>query len=192
MKRVLLGLALTLCALTTPLAARDSDPPASIYHLKSALTNQDGAAHGLDVYRGHPVLVTMFYSSCPATCPLIIDTLRATERELTAAQRAQLRVLMISIDPERDTPAALRELAQTRHIDTRRWTLARGDDAAVRSIAALLNVQYRKLPNGEFNHSTVIVLLSPAGEIQVTSNTLGHADEALLARLRQPVTARSK
>ena len=82
------------------------------------LTDQDGKAHGLDVYRGHPVLVTMFYGSCPAACPLIIDTLRAIEKDLTPAQRADLRVLMISIDPERDTPEALkaaRRAAAHRH-----------------------------------------------------------------------------
>ena len=183
MTRALLAFALLCCS--GLLSARDSDPPASLYHLQVPLTNQDGAAHGLDLYRGNPVLVTMFYSSCPATCPLIVDTLRATERELTAEQRARLRVLMISIDPARDTPAALHELAATRHIDTTRWTLASGDAATVRKIAALLNVQYRQLPNGEFNHSTVITLLSPTGEIEAASTTLGHADAALLAVLRK-------
>ena len=177
--------ALLACVLSAPGFARDTDPPASLYHLDAALTNQAGESHGLDVYRGHPVLVAMFYSSCPATCPLLIDTLRATERELTAAQRENVRVLLVSIDPERDTPAALSALMESRHIDTARWTLARADAATVRKIAALLNVQYRKLPSGDFNHSTVIALLSPAGELQASSSTLGHADAALLVPLRR-------
>lgn len=185
------GLAvLASCAMMAPLAARDSDPPESLYHLDVKLTNQDGQSLGLDVHRGHPVLVTMFYSNCQATCPLIVDTLRATERELTTTQRTQLRVLMISIDPDRDTAVALRALADARHIDTTRWTLARGDAATVRNIAALLNVQYRRLPSGDFNHSTMIALLSPSGEILASSNTLGHADPALLSPLRKQVDAR--
>jgi protein SCO1/2 len=165
LRRLLLGSLIVLGTIAA--TARAADPPASLYHLDAALTSQAGVTHDLDVYRGHPVLITMFYASCPATCPLIIDTLRATERELTAQQRA-----------------ALRELAVTRHIDTRRWTLARADAATVRNIAALLNVQYRQLPGGEFNHSTMIALLSPQGEIEASSATLGHADPALLARLR--------
>jgi len=191
MKRAFLILAVTLVpilgllAWTTPLAARESETPTSLYQLQAALTNQDGRSHGLDVYRGHPVLITLFYSSCQATCPLIVDTLRVTERELTAAQRSQLRVLMISIDPERDTPAALHEMANSRHIDTSRWTLARGDASTVRNVAALLNVQYRQLPSGEFSHSTVIALLSPTGELETSSSSLGHADTALLDRLRK-------
>jgi len=159
-------------------------PSASIYQLEAALTNQDGHSHGLDVYRGHPVLITMFYASCPAACPLIIDTLRATEKALTPAQRADLRVLMISIDPERDSVAALRALADQRRIDTSRWSLVRADSAEVRTIAALLNVQYRQLPNGEFNHSSVITLLSPQGEIEASSSHLGTADPTLVSQLR--------
>jgi len=159
-------------------------PSASLYQLDAALTNQDGRTHGLDVYRGHPVLITMFYASCPAVCPLIIDTLRATEKALTPPRRADLRVLMISIDPERDSVAALRTLAEQRHIDTSRWSLARADDSEVRTIAAMLNVQYRQLPSGDFNHSTVITLLSPQGEIQATSSKLGTPDPQLLNQLR--------
>jgi protein SCO1/2 len=131
------------------------------------------------------VLVTLFYGSCPAACPLIIDTLRATEKNLPAAERDSLRVLLISIDPERDTPEALHALAAQRRIDTTRWTLARTDPETVRTIAALLDIQYRKLPSGEFNHSPVITLLSPGGEILATSGQLGGADPALVAAMRK-------
>jgi protein SCO1/2 len=155
-------------------------PPQSIYQLEAALTNQSGEQHGLDIYAGHPVLVTMFYGSCPAACPLLIDTLFAVERAAPPAQRERLRVLMISIDPQRDTPQTLQELARVRHIDLSRWTLARTDAATTRRIAAVLNVQYRQLPNGDFNHSSIITVLSPKGEILAHSSMLGKADSALL------------
>jgi protein SCO1/2 len=182
MKKLLLML---LAAAGVQAAAPAGDSPTSIYQLQATLTDQDGHARQLDLYRGHPVLIAMFYSSCPAACPLIIDTLRAAEKDLAPAQRAALRVLLVSIDPERDTPAALRALADQRHIDTTRWTLARADADTVRTLAALLNVQYRQLPGGEFNHSPVITLLSPAGDIQASSLKLGTPDPALLASLRK-------
>ena len=182
MKKLFLML---LAAAGAQAATPAAESPTSLYQLEAALTDQDGQAQQLDLYRGHPVLVAMFYSSCPAACPLIIDTLRATEKDLAPAQRAGLRVLLVSIDPERDTPAALRALADQRHIDTTRWTLARADADTVRTLAALLNVQYRQLPGGEFNHSPVITLLSPAGDIQASSLKLGTPDPALMARLRK-------
>jgi protein SCO1 len=184
---VLNRLVLPVLLLIASVAGADvTYPSQSIYQLAAVLTNQAGEQHGLDVYAGHPVLVTMFYGSCPAACPLLVDTLFAIERAAPPAQRERLRVLMISIDPQRDTPQALQELARVRHVDLSRWTLARTDAATVRRIAAVLNVQYRQLPNRDFNHASVITLLSPAGEIAVQSTVLGKADGALLASLAAP------
>jgi len=161
-------------------ASQASDRSASLYQMHEKLLNQDGEAIDLDLYRGKPVLVTMFYGSCPATCPLIIDTLRAVERKLDEPQRQQLRVLLVSLDAEHDTPAALRQVANTRRIETSRWTLAHADAAAVRRIAAALNIQYRQLPDGQFSHSTIISALDEQGKILVQSAELGHADPEVL------------
>lgn len=164
--------------------AQAADPPGSIYHLDAALTNQVGKPIHLDVYRGHPVLITMFYASCPAACPLLIDTMRAVERSLDPKTVSTLRVLMVSVDPERDTPAALAALAKARRIDLSRWTLATADEATVRKIAALLAIQYRKLPSGEFNHSSVVTVLSREGEIRRQSSLLGKVDPEIAAAIR--------
>src|ERR1043165_887451 len=100
MKRLLCLLLLACCV-----QADTVYPPASIYNLSAKLTNQAGVQHGLDVYHGHPVLISLFYGSCSVTCPLLLDTIRSVERKAAAERRQQLRVLLISIDPEHDTPA---------------------------------------------------------------------------------------
>jgi protein SCO1 len=181
MRTLALLLVLLVCAL--PVLAEPSDPPQSIYHLEAVLTDQSGKQIGLDVGRGRPVLVTMFYANCPMTCPVLIDTLRAIERAVPPSQRSNLRVLMISIDPQHDTPEKLRQLAEQRRVDLSRWTLARTDSATVRKIAALLNIQYRQLPDRNYNHSNVISLLSAQGEIVSQSSILGKADDALIQAL---------
>lgn len=158
-------------------------PSESLYQLEAPLVAQDGRAIALDVYRGNPVLVTMFYASCQATCPLIIDTLRSVERKLPAEQQKNLRVLLISIDPEHDTPQALAATARERRIDTTRWTLAHADERTVRLVAAALGVQYRKLPDGQFSHATQISVLDGAGKIVAQSDRLGTADEKLVGAL---------
>jgi protein SCO1/2 len=178
MKRALI---IALLLLTGSAFADSPYPSTSIYQLSARLTNQAGAEHGLDVYKGHPVLVTMFYGSCAHTCPLLIETVRAVER--AAPDAKNLRVLMISIDPERDTVAALAKIAKERRIDTTRWTLARTDAQTVRKIAALLNVQYKQSPNGEINHSSVITVVTPDGDIARQSSMLGKADEELVSAL---------
>jgi protein SCO1/2 len=172
-------LTLTPCAGATP-----GNPPHSIYNLDAKLVDQDGAVRALDMHRGHPVLVTMFYGSCSTACPLLIDTLRAFERSLTPAERAGIRVLLISIDPEHDTTESLKALAAARRIDLSRWTLVHAEEPTVRKIAAVLNIQYRQLPDGNYNHASVISLLTPQGEIAARSTVLGKADPNLAAALR--------
>jgi len=83
---------LTLVVMASVARADVAYPSQSIYQLEAVLTNQSGAQHGLDVFAGQPVLVTMFYGSCPAACPLLVDTLRAVERAAPPAQRQRLRV----------------------------------------------------------------------------------------------------
>ena len=188
MRTLLAALLLGFTAIA-PAAAPPALPGDSIYQMKLALTDQAAAATALDRNRGAPVLVTMFYGSCPHVCPLIIATMQRMERELPDAQRAKLRVLLVSFDPDRDTPAKLAEVAQRHHADLSRWTFTRTDATSVRKLAAVLNIQYRKLPDGEFNHSTVITLLDRDGRIAAQTSSILRPDAAFQAKLSR-LTAR--
>lgn len=183
------GLLLCLGILANPapaLAAPSSGLPGdSVYQLDLPLLDQDGKAMAFASLRGRPRLITMFYSSCPYMCPLIIDTARMTERELDEAQRAKLAVLMVSFDAERDDPAALRALADKRKIDTGRWTLARTDAGNVRKLAAVLGIQYRQLDGGDFNHTSVLILLDAEGRIAARSEVMGKTDPAFVDAVRR-------
>jgi protein SCO1/2 len=159
-------------------------PENSLYLLDVDLVTQTGEPAAVDLYRGRPVLLTMFYASCTHVCPLIIDTIQWMERDLSAEQRERLRVLMVSIDADRDSPQSLHALAERHGVDVARWTLARAPSADVRRLAAVLGVRYRALPDGEFNHSTVIALLDEQGRIVNTTTVVGRPDEAFMRKLR--------
>lgn len=160
-------------------------PSDSVYRLDLALVDQDGHVSKLADLRGGPVLIAMFYTSCKFMCPLIIDTLKRTSRVLNDAERAHLRVLLVTFDSNRDTPPVLKTLALQRSLDLSRWTLARSDAAGVRKLAAVLDVQYRPLANGDFNHSGVITLLDGAGHIAARSERIGELDPELVAAVRR-------
>ena len=184
-----LGLFVLLGLLANPgpaLSAPATDLPGdSVYQLHLPLRDQDGKAIDFASLRGQPRLITMFYASCPYMCPLIIDTARMTERELGEAQRAKLGVLMVSFDAERDDPAALRALADKRKVDTSRWTLARTDAADVRKLAAVLGIQYRQIDGGDFNHTSVLILLDAEGRIVARSEIMGKTDPAFVDAVRR-------
>jgi protein SCO1/2 len=164
-------------------------PANSVYQLSVALTDQDGRDFRLADRRGKPMLLSMFYSSCQFVCPMLIDTLRDTDSKLDAGERSQLGVLMVSIDPARDPVAVLKTKADERAIATPRWAMARTDAASVRKLAAVLGIQYRALPDGEFNHTTALILLDADGRIVARSSQLGNADPAFVAKVRQTLQA---
>jgi protein SCO1/2 len=171
-------------------AAAPAPPGDSIYQLHPALTDQDGKAYDLATTRGASVLVSMFYSGCEMVCPVIFETIAQTVKALPASEQARLRILMCSFDPERDTVDVLKATAK-RHGCDARWRLVRGSDADVRRVAAVLGVQYRRLPSGEFNHSSTLLLVDGEGRIATRTGVLGSVDTAFIAAIHRSLAARS-
>jgi protein SCO1/2 len=182
MKPLLLSLA--LLGAVAGAAGAPAVPGDSLYQLATPLTDQSGKPAKLDLHSGQPVLVTMFYGSCPHVCPMLVSTIQRYERELPETSRGRLRVLMVSLDPERDTPARLTEVAQRHRVDLARWTFARAAAADVRRLAAALGIQYRQLPDGEFSHSTIITLLDGEGRIRRQTSSLLRLDPEFTAAVQ--------
>jgi protein SCO1/2 len=172
---------LLLCALPAiTLAADPPAPPAkralpadSIYRMDATFTDQAGTAFRLADRRGRPQLVAMFYTSCKFVCPLIIDSAKAVEHALGDEERGRLDVLLVSLDPDRDDVAALKNVFDRRRLDAKRWTFARTEARHVRTLAALLGVRYRALADGEFNHTSALVLLDGEGRRIGSTGVLG-------------------
>ena len=183
----ILFLMMTIVAFGSRLPEARELPSNSVYRLDLALVDQNAQAWKLADLRGGPVLIAMFYSSCKYVCPLITNALQRTERALSDGERAHLRVVMVSFDPKRDTPAALKTVADERHVDQTRWKLTRTDAINVRKLAAVLDVQYRALDNGEFNHSSVITLLDSEGRIVTRSDRMGELDSALVMAVQHAI-----
>ena len=163
-------------------------PKDSIYQLDLPLTDSAGRTADWEQLRGKPRLVSMFYTSCQYICPLIVESGKAVERQLTPAQRARLGVALISMDPARDTPRALAKVIRDRKIDAGRWLLASPPKSDVRQVAAVLGIRYRQLADGEFNHTSALVLVDARGRILARTETLGSKpDPAFVAAVRKAV-----
>ena len=175
------GLLLAGASLAAPPLPKDS-----IYQLDLPLTDSAGRTADWEQLRGKPRLVSMFYTSCQYICPLIVESGKAVERQLTPAQRAKLGVALISMDPARDTPEALKKVVSDRKIDAGRWLLASPRSNDVRQVAAVLGIRYRQLADGEFNHTSALVLVDAQGRILARTETLGSKpDPAFVAAVRK-------
>lgn len=174
MKRLPMLFALLMTCLPAMAAVKPAPLPRdSLYQLPVQLTDQDGKRFDWGNRRGKVQLISMFYTSCRYICPLIINSGKAIEKQLTPAERERLGILLVSMDPKRDTPAALMSVASKRKLDPAQWTLASPAAADVREIAGVLGVRYRALADGEFNHTSALVLLDADGRIVARTEQMG-------------------
>lgn len=160
-------------------------PGDSIYRLPVALTDQDNRALHLADRAGKPQLVSMFYTSCQTMCPLIVEALRRTQKAIAHDDAAKPDVLLVSFDAKRDDPARLKAVFDRRKLDAATWTLAHTDAASVRQLAAVLDIQYRALPDGDFNHTSVLILLDAQGRIVARSEKMDGIDADFVAAARK-------
>lgn len=163
-------------------------PSDSVYQLPVTLTDQHGKTRPWSAQRGKPQLVAMFYTSCQYICPLIVDSGKAIEKSLSADQQKRIDIVLISMDPTRDTPAALKSVADKRKLDPTRWVLASPQPDEVRAIAGVLGIRYRLLADGEFNHTSALALLDADGRILARTEQMGtKPDPEFVAAVRKAV-----
>lgn len=185
--RVILAVSLcmALAAVARDQPAHEPLPRESVYQLPVQLTDTTGLPLAWPDLRGKPRVVTMFYTSCRYVCPMVVDSLRAVERGLPASSQDAVGFVLISFDPERDTPQALAQVMSERRLDASRWTLLRPQPADLRALAGVLDIRYRSLSDGEFNHTTSLVLLDTDGRVLARTDRIGgNGDPEFLAAVR--------
>ena len=139
-------------------------PAKSIYQLDQVWTDQDGKSVNLKEFAGTPAVVTMTYTGCPGSCPLMVSDIRGFDKMLSGKEKKKIHYFTFSIDSIHDTPEALKKFYTKMHLD-KRWTLLTAPAGQITEMAALLGFSYKDLGNGDFTHSTSLYLLSSGGEI---------------------------
>lgn len=172
-----------LLVLAAPLQAQ-SLPGDSVYHLQASMQDSHGAPVAWASLRGQPRLVSMFYTNCHLMCPLILENAKSVQKQLSPAERRQLGMVMVSLDPGRDTPDAMQEVAR-RHRVPEGWQFLTPAANDVRAIASVLDVRYRFRDDGSINHTSVLVLLDAEGRVRARSEvTAAAADPAFLIQIK--------
>lgn len=138
----------------------------SIYQLPSHFQDQDGHDVSLKSLMGQPVILAMAYTSCQASCPFIVENMKTLESDLGKKGANTFKYVLVSFDSKRDGPEKLKSYAQSRHLDLSHWTLFHGDENAVRDLAAVLGIRYKRTEKGEYDHSNIIFLIDSDGVVR--------------------------
>lgn len=148
------------------------------------LTDQNGRkVTDLDL-KGKPSLVFFGFTHCAEICPTTLFEISEILRKL-GPDGDRVRGVFITVDPERDTPQALKEYLSS--FDPRLSALT-GDPAAVAAVAKAYRVYYKKVPldDGSYNmdHTAIVYLMDKEGRF-ISPFSLKRATEAAAAELRR-------
>ena len=129
-----------------------------------SLTDQDGQAVAVDRLKEQWSLLFFGYTFCPDICPATLAQLRQLRGQLPEETRANLRVVLVSVDPKRDTPEQLKKYLG--YFDAEFIGLT-GEEATLQKLANAVSIPYIPADTSKENytvdHSGNLVILGPDG-----------------------------
>lgn len=155
----------------------------SVYNLNSTWTTQKKETLKLDHFTNKIVIAAMIFTHCESACPRIVADIQRIESTLSNKELLQVTFLLISMDPERDTPARLTEFAAEHKLNAN-WTLICSSLDATMEIANVLGVKVKKLENGGFDHSNIIHVFDREGVIVHQQNGFAVEQDETLRAIR--------
>ena len=155
----------------------------SIYNLPSLWTSQDNQEIELKTLRGDVLVMVMIYTSCKAACPRLVADMRDIESKIPKGKKENVKLILLSIDPETDTPERLKAFAQENQMDKEPWLFLRGSEADTREFAAVLAVNYKKISPLDFSHSNIISVFNQEGELIHQQEGLGVNNESTIQKI---------
>jgi protein SCO1/2 len=165
----------------TPTAADRSITSTAQYSVPAVrLIRDDGQIISLpeEMNDGRAVVLSFVFTTCSSVCPLMSEILAQFDRKL-GAERARVHLMSISIDPEQDTPARLREYAKRFHAGPE-WQHYTGTAEASVAAQRAFNV-WR---GGKMSHVPVTLVRATPGTPWLRIDGLVTPDE-LLHQYRQ-------
>lgn len=142
---VTVSAALLVCWSATSIAANTSTDAAAEAKAREYFTNielidQNGQRLAFydDVLKGNIVVISFIFTNCQGACPLMTRNLTMIRDMLPTNVRDEIQFISISLDPVRDTPAAMKEFAQTHDADQERWLWLTGQPDNVNLITKKL------------------------------------------------------
>ena len=130
------------------------------------LTNQDGQPFGTDQLNGKIWIVDFIFSTCPGPCPMISSRMAELQKPL---EETDVRLISITVDPEKDTPEVLRGYADKLEAQPGRWDFLTGPKATIYDLSRSgfkLPVEESGDQPGVPVHTTRAVLVDRRGTIR--------------------------
>lgn len=163
-------------------------PELSIYNLPSTWTTQDNENIELEDLRGKVLVMVMIYTECKAACPRLVADMRNIEKQVPVKDLDKVRFIMVSIDPETDTPEHLKQFSKENLMEEDHWMFLRGTPEATREFAAVLAVSYKRISPIDFTHSNIITVFDTEGVMVHQQQGLGVDNKETIEAIKKEVS----
>jgi len=94
-----------------------------------------------DIIKNKITVIGFIYTHCPDICPLTTHNLQLTEEKLTPGELKNIKFLLVTFDPDRDSPSILKKYAEVRDMDMDHWELLTGKDNDIKALLDEYNVK---------------------------------------------------
>lgn len=165
--------------------AEQSISELSIYNLPTTWTTQDGKDIELKELRGDVLVMVMIYTSCQAACPRLVADMRHIRERVDTKNNDRVKYILVSIDPETDTPERLQAFAKENQMEDDQWVFLRSTEDNTREFAAVLAVNYKKISPIDFSHSNIISVFNTEGELAYQQEGLGVSYDETVAKIKE-------
>ncbi len=181
--KIIAILLLQYCACLSVAAAELPDE--SIYYIESDWINHNNENVNITSLQGKVQVVAFVYTYCEHSCPIILAKLKYIENNISPEDKDKVNFLLISLDPERDTPAILNDYMKEKELNEEHWQMFNGDPDDVLELAALFGVRYKPMNNTEKDiaHSNMISILDKAGRIHYQMKGLDASLEQVVVEI---------
>ena len=158
----LLIFSLAAFAILTACRNRASELPAYDTVPRFTMTDSDGHTFDSTALKGKVWIADFIYTNCPGPCPRMTSQMHKVQEQVKGED--DVRLVSFSVDPQRDTPAALNDYAHHFGGPTPDWVFLTGAPETVHLIA--YNVFHTGDVIGNMDHSTKFVLVDKRGTIR--------------------------
>lgn len=161
--------------------------PDSIYNLDSDWERQDGKKISLSQLKGKVLVTAMIFTSCKTACPRLTSEMRNISRQVGKADPDEIQYLLISIDPETDTPEVMTAYLRSNHFDEKEWSFIRSNEDDTRELANVMAVKYKEITPIEFSHSNIISVYSKKGTLVFQKEGLDENTETIVKEIKNQI-----
>jgi protein SCO1/2 len=131
----------------------------------STLVDQEGRRFSFAALKGKTVVMNFIFTHCPVSCPAQTRALTLIQHAVPKPMASRVRFVSVTMDPERDTPPALKQYAALIGADLANWSFVTGNEGELGWLHHYYDVRVTRSTPGQFDHRVAVYLIDASGRL---------------------------